>query len=131
MLLKELMNFKDFMSRIKYFLIFQKITYFSFINFFFEFFWIIIFVSIKYISVKDAKVLWYYVECKYIKLISMYNKLCNKKYELFFNVSYLHKGQGSPNEFWNVYKWLDLIELCSFHGIIFHLSSFLQWQKQF
>jgi hypothetical protein len=29
----------------------------------------------------------------------MYNKLCNKKYELLFNVSYLHKGQGSPNEF--------------------------------
>jgi hypothetical protein len=38
-------------------------------------------------------------------MISMHNKLCNKQDGLFsFNKSYLHKGQGSPNEFEKTYK---------------------------
>ncbi len=42
----------------------------------------------------------------------MYNKLCNKQGGLFSsNRSYLHEGQGSPNEFLKIYKLLDFIKL--------------------
>ncbi len=39
-----------------------------------------------------------------IKMISMHNKLCNKQDGLFSYKSYLHKGQGSLNEFEKTYK---------------------------
>jgi hypothetical protein len=47
----------------------------------------------------------------------MCNKLCNKQNGLFsFSMSYLHKKQGSPNEFKNTYKTFDLIKSFLFYG---------------
>jgi hypothetical protein len=42
-------------------------------------------------------------------MIFEYHKLCNKQDKLFSSSrSYLHKGQGLPNEFWKTYKpWLE------------------------
>ncbi len=62
-------------------------------------------------------------------MTSMSNKSCNKQGGLFsFSRLYLHKGQGSPNEFKKTYKPFDLIEACLFYGNIFIFYTLLQYQ---
>jgi len=59
----------------------------------------------------------------------MYNLLCNKQDGLFFsNISYLYKGQGSPNEFKNTYKHIITLTInqCLFYDNILNFYVFLQ-----
>jgi len=59
----------------------------------------------------------------------MCNKLCNKEDEFFYSkMSYLHKGQGSPQWFKKKYKPFDLIKLCLFYDNIFIFDLVLQCQ---
>ncbi len=64
-----------------------------------------------------------------IKMASMYNKKNPIHKMIFFsNKSYLHNGQGSPNEFENMYKPFDLIKVCLFYSNIFILNFSPQYQ---
>ncbi len=59
-------------------------------------------------------------------MTSLSNKLYNKQDGFFFSRSYLHNGQGSPNEFLKTCKPFNLIKLCLFYGNIFMFYLFLQ-----
>jgi len=64
-----------------------------------------------------------------IKMASMYNKKIQYiRWFFFSNRSYLHNGQGSPNEFENMYKPFDLIKLCLFYSNIFSFYFSPQYQ---
>jgi len=53
-------------------------------------------------------------------MTSMYNKLYNKQDGLFSsNTSYLHKRQGSMNEFKKTYKPFDIMKSCLFYDNTF------------
>jgi len=81
-------KFWRFHLKNKIFINIHKDNVFSFTIFFYLNYIYDIFID-NVISVKDVKILWYYIKSKKIEMISMYNTLCNNQNGFFFLVCHI------------------------------------------